>query len=199
MLYNYSVKIILGSKSKGRKQVLEDAGYKFDIMVSDINEEAIRHDDLSLLPLLIARGKMNALLPKISEEAILITSDQIVVYNGELREKPRDKEEARIWLESYSNNISTAITSVVVMNTKTGSVSEGVDTVNVHFKKIPHTVIDKLIEKGMVLHTAGACVGEDPLLNPYIQKLEGELDSLTGLPMKLTEKLMHDVGYRNGR
>src|SRR5690606_31238710 len=130
--------------------------------------ESIRTDNYELLPLLIARGKKEALLPRITDDAILITSDQVVVHNGELREKPRNDDEARSWLNSYSMHYSTAITSVVVTNTKNGKTAEGVDIVKVYFKKIPIEVIEKLIDKGTILHTAGACVAEDPLLNPYI-------------------------------
>lgn len=190
------MKIILGSKSVGRYEVLKSSGLRFEVMVSDINEESIRSDNFELLPLLIAREKTKALLPKIKTAAILITSDQVVVCNGQLREKPKDENEARVWLKSYAKYTSKAITSVVVTNTKTGKSAEGVDIVKVHFRKIPNDVIEKLIKKGRILQTAGACAGEDPLLNPYIKKLEGDLDSLTGLPMKLTEKLMRRVGFR---
>jgi septum formation protein len=190
------MKLILGSKSVGRYEVLSNAGYEFDVMVSDIEEEAIRTGDYELLPLLIARGKKDALLPKIKEDAILITSDQVVVWNKRLREKPKDKNEARDWLRTHFKHPSKAITSVIATNTKTGKSAEGVDIVRVYFKKIPDNVIEKLIKKGRILNTAGACVAEDPLLNPYIKKLEGDLDSLTGLPMKLTKKLLEQVGFR---
>lgn len=190
------MKIILGSKSPGRREALERHGYKFDVMVSGINEEAIRSDDYWLLPLLIARGKAKALLPKIKEDAILITSDQVVVCNGELREKPKDALEAKKWLKSYEHHHSIAITSVVVTNTANNKTAEGVDVVKVYFNKIPDKIIDMLIKKGRILQTAGACVGEDPLLNPYIKKLDGDMDSLTGLPMKLTQKLLKEVGFK---
>ncbi len=189
------MKIILGSKSVGRKEVLTNAGYTFNILVANIDEEAIRSEDYELLPLLIARGKTEALLPRIKEDAILITSDQVVVWNGELREKPKDADQARDWLRNYSKHPSKAVTSVVVTNTHTGKTAEGVDIVKVSFNKIPDDVIESLIKKGRILNTAGACIAEDPLLSPYIKTLEGDIDSLTGLPMRLTEKLMEEVGY----
>ncbi len=189
------MKLILGSQSIGRKEVLTAAGYTFDIMVADIDEKAIRNDNYELLPLLIAREKTKALLPKIQEDAVLITSDQVVVCNGELREKPKDAEEARTWLKSYEHYLSRAITSVVVINTITGKYAEGVDIVDVIFDRIPDEVIDKLIAQGRILKTAGACIAEDPLLSPHIKELKGDLDSLTGLPMKLTKKFLDEVGF----
>lgn len=39
------MKIILGSKSKGRRGVLESLGYEFEVMLADIDEKVIRSDD----------------------------------------------------------------------------------------------------------------------------------------------------------
>ena len=89
--------IILGSKSSGRKYVLQQAGYVFDIMISDIDEKAIRSDNYEELPLLIARAKAKALLKKIIEPSILITGDGIVMCNGQMREKPESEEQARAY------------------------------------------------------------------------------------------------------
>lgn len=187
------MKIILGSKSFGRQKVLKDAGFEFEVMIADIDEKAIRSDDYQLLPLLIARAKTEKLLTKISDDAILITSDQVVVCNGELREKPESKEIAWHYLESYSIFPAQTNTAVVVTNTKTGKKREEVDIARVYFKKIPPSIIDLLIQEGKILNTAGGFLVEHPLLQPYIEKIEGDIKSITGLPLKLTQKLIQEV------
>ena len=96
------MKIILGSQSENRRQVLKDAGYEFAVMASNIDEKAIRHEDLYELLLRLSRAKAEELLPKIKESAMLITADQVIVWNCELREKPRDLKEARHYLETFS-------------------------------------------------------------------------------------------------
>ena len=45
------MKIILGSQSENRKQVLAEAGYAFEVMVSHVDEKAIRHENLYELPI----------------------------------------------------------------------------------------------------------------------------------------------------
>lgn len=65
------MKLILGSKSIGRKRVLEKWGYEFEVMASDIDEKAIRCENYDILPLLIARGKTQALLPKLKKKQFL--------------------------------------------------------------------------------------------------------------------------------
>lgn len=188
------MKLILGSGSKGRKLILENAGFAFDIMTADINEKAIRSKNYEELPLLIARAKAEALLPKIAEPAILITSDQVVVCGGELWEKPKDKEEAKRFLKSYSEGkAGQTNTSVVVINTGNGKRAEGVDIAKAYFKEIPDEVIDKFIEEGNALSLAGGFTVNNPILMPYIDKIEGDEDSIIGLPMKLVKKLLTEV------
>lgn len=187
------MKLILGSKSEGRKKVLEDAGYSFSVMSSDIDEKAIRSDDFTLLPLLLAREKAKVLLKKINEPAILITSDQVVVCNGKLREKPATLLEAKSYLESYNHFWAQTNTAIVVTNTITGKQKEIVDTAHIYFKHIPKTVINKLVDEGNVLQAAGAIIAEHPLLKPYIQRIDGDRTSVTGLALKLTKKLIDEV------
>ena len=188
------MKLILGSGSKGRKFILENAGYDFDVMTADIDEKAIRNDDYEKLPLLIARAKAEAIFPRIADPAILITSDQVVVCDGELREKPKDKEEARKFLKSYAEGkVAQTNTAVVVVNTGNGKQAEGVDVAKVYFKEIPDEKIGQFVEEGNALSLAGGFTTDNPVLLPYIDRIEGDEDSVIGLPMKLVEKLLDKV------
>lgn len=189
------MKLILGSKSFGRKYVLEKAGYEFDVMSADIDEKAIRSDDYEELPMLLARAKAKALLSKIKKTSILITSDQVVVCNGELREKPEVESIARRYLKSYTKYPAQTNTAVVVTNTETGKQAEGLDIAKVFFKPIPASIVDALIKEGKVLQTAGGFMVEETMLEPYIDHIEGETSSVTGLPLTLTRKLIEEVSH----
>ncbi len=173
--------------------VLENAGFSFEVLVSDIDEKAIRSNNFEELPLLIARAKTEALLKQIHEPALLITADLVVVCHGELREKPKDKEQAKAYLESYSLHPAQTHAAVVVTNIATGKSSEGVDTATTFFKLIPQSVIDQLIEQGDVLRAAGGFIVDDPLIAPYVERIEGEMESVIGLPLALTKRLIKEV------
>lgn len=187
------MKIILGSKSSGRKYVLQQAGYVFDIMTADIDEKAIRSDNYEELPLLIARAKAKALQPKISEPAILITGDGIVMCNGQMREKPENEEQARVYLESYNHHPAITYMAIVATNTSTSRQAEGLDISKVYFKHLPIPLIEKLIKDGKVLQAAGAFMTEHPLMSPYIDHIIGDRTGVIGLPLKLMEELIKKV------
>jgi septum formation protein len=187
------MKIILGSQSKGRQYVLKQAGYDFEVMPADIDEKQIRSTNYEELPLLIAREKAKKLMESISEEVILITSDQIVVCDGELREKPENEEEAFRFLKSYGEFPARTIAGVVVTNTRTKKSAEGLDMTTTYFKPIPDEAIKQMIQEDLVMHGAGAFIFQDPLLQPYIDHYQGAIDSIIGLPLQLTERLIREV------
>ncbi|MBI4276601.1 Maf family protein [Candidatus Uhrbacteria bacterium] len=186
------MKLILGSGSTWRQKVLRDAGYTFDVMTADIDEKAIRYEDPGRLVLAIARAKTAAILPKIQESALLVTSDQVIVWNGVIREKPRDADEARAFLKSYAEHAPETVTSLVVTNTQTKKVVEGVDRVCVVFSSVPDNIIDALIQKGLLMTAAGGFQVQDPLLKPYIQ-YDGAEESCMGMPLTLLTQLLRAV------
>jgi len=187
------MKIILGSQSKGRRGVMASMGFQFETMSSSIDEKAIRFADPQRLTLALANAKADALLPKILEPAILITSDQVVVWNGKILEKPANEVEAREFLQGYAIHPPQTVTAVVAVNTVTKERREGVDMAKVIFKEIPESVIEEIIKEGDIFTRAGGFSIEDPKLKDYIVKIEGAIDSIIGLPKKLTAQLIKGV------
>ncbi|HYF28930.1 MAG TPA: Maf family protein [Candidatus Paceibacterota bacterium] len=187
------MKIILGSQSAGRRAVLSKMGYVFETISPDIDEKQIRFDDPKTLTLALAHAKADALLPRVPEPALLITSDQVVHYEGGIREKPETLEEARMFLKSYADHPATTVTAVVVANTVTGRRAEGVDIARTYFKPIPDAVIEQAIEDGKVLRCCGGFAIDEPNLAPYIDHIDGDPDSVTGLPTELVKRLLSEV------
>lgn len=184
------MRIVLGSQSASRRRLLRQIVDDFDAISPEIDEQAIRCDDYRLLPLLLARAKSDALLQRIDGDTALITSDQVALCNGELREKPRSAEEARAFLSSYAEHSVETVTAVVVHNIATGRRTEGLDTAAVRFRRIPADTVDRIIAQGDVFHTAGGFLIEDPLFAPYIETIEGEMESVMGMPIALTRRLL---------
>nr|XP_008364993.2 7-methyl-GTP pyrophosphatase-like isoform X2 [Malus domestica] len=109
---------------------------------------------------------------KDAKPTLLVTSDQVVVYEGVIREKPSSKEEARQFLKDYSGGHAATVGSVHVTNLKTGFSKGEWDRVEIYFHKIPDEVIEKLIEEGIVLKVAGGLIIEHPLILPYVKEVE---------------------------
>ena len=159
------MKIILGSSSKYRRAILQKHGYEFETMSPDIDEGTIRTDDHYKLPLLLARAKIDALIPKISEPALVITADAVVVCDGILHEKPRNEAEARLFLAKYSDGKpSETVSALVVINTVNNKRSEGVDIAKIYFRPLPNSVVEEFIKTSDPYSKAGAFAIELPIL-----------------------------------
>ncbi|CAL9242313.1 unnamed protein product [Arabidopsis halleri] len=194
-------KLILGSSSIARRQILTDMGYQFTLMSADIDEKSIRKEKPEELVLALAVAKAEAIKQRIADgdnieedkSTLLITCDQVVVYEDAVREKPSSVEEAREYIRGYSKGHTATVSSVAVTNLKTGVRKGGVDRVEIYFNEIPEETIEKLIEEGMVLKVAGALLIEHPLILPCVKEVVGTTDSVMGLPKELTEKLLKEV------
>ncbi|WJX09313.1 hypothetical protein P8452_00161 [Trifolium repens] len=194
-------KIILGSSSVARRKILSEMGYQFTLMSADIDEKSIRKDTPEELVMALAEAKAEAILQRLpvgdylkdAEPTLLITSDQVVVYEGVIREKPSSKEEARQFLKDYSGRKAATVGSVLVTNLKTGLRKGGSDRVDIYFNEIPDEIIEKLVDEGITLYVAGGLIIEHPLIFPYVKEVVGTTDSVMGLPKDLTEKLLKEV------
>nr|ABK92653.1 unknown [Populus trichocarpa] len=178
-----SFKLILGSASFSRRKILEEMGYEFTISTADIDEKSIREEKPEDLVMTLAEAKADTILQKLpisdytkdAEPTLLITADQVVVYEGAIREKPASKEEAWEFIKGYSGGHAATVGSVLVTNLKTGFRKGEWDRVEIYFHEIPDEVIEKLIEEGIVLRVAGGLIIEHPLLLPYIKEVVGFL------------------------
>ena len=187
------MKIILGSQSEGRAQVLSEMGYQFEVMAADIDEKAIRHADPKELVLALANAKADALLPKITEHTILITADQVVVWGNEIREKPENEEQERYFLKTYHEKPAEIVNGIVVTNTVTGKRSYALDASTIFFRKFSEDIIEKIVAMEHIYRRAGGFAIQDTFIKPYIEKVEGTDDSVIGLPKQLTERLIKEV------
>ncbi|GMY11524.1 maf-like protein DDB_G0281937 isoform X1 [Fagus crenata] len=192
-------KIILGSSSMARRQILAEMGYEFTVMIADIDEKMIRREKPEDLVIALAEAKADAILSRLqhtgqfgedSHATLLITADTVVVYEGIIREKPSSKEEAREFIKGYSGGQAVVVGSVLVTNLKTGKRKVGWERAEVYFYNIPDDVIDSLIEEGITLNVAGGLMLEHPMTSPFVESVVGTTDAVMGLPKALTEKFI---------
>ena len=184
--------VILGSASRSRKALLGKMGFDFEVIAADIDEKAIRCDVVRELPLKIAQAKMEEVLRHVEGDAIVITSDQVMVAGGVVREKPVSNEEAYAFIRSFEYVSQIATSGTVVVNTKTGKRVSAIDEVYVTFDSIPEENFSKFVESGQALWYAGGLCAEHELFKPFIH-FEGEWESLLGLPKEKTLKMIKEV------
>ncbi|KAB2036619.1 hypothetical protein E1A91_D03G014400v1 [Gossypium mustelinum] len=195
-------KIILGSSSMARQRILAEMGYEFTIMTADIDEKSIRKEKPEDLVTALAEAKANAIMARLQHTDILenvacptllITADTVVVYKGTIREKPCNEDEAREFIKGYSGGHAAVVGSVLVTNLNSGASKGGWESAEVYFHDIPNEVIDSLIDEGIPFKVAGGLMLEHPLTLPFVDAVIGATDTVMGLSISLTEKLIEEA------
>jgi len=204
---------ILGSQSASRRALLGATGARFDVLTPSIDEAAIgdrERDAPTELVARIALAKADALLERLrtsdhpslsvpTSTSILLTGDQVVTFAGAIREKPRDRAEARAMIESYGRDIPCAtVQAICLHDLATGARVLGHSTAEVLIAPIPEAVIEQLLlgnvdGHGDVMDCAGALMIEHPEVAPRVISVLGGLDSVMGLSTKLLVSLLAEL------
>ncbi|KQK13456.1 hypothetical protein BRADI_1g10240v3 [Brachypodium distachyon] len=194
-------KIILGSSSPARREIMSNMGYEFTVVIADIDEKAIRRDKPEELVKALAEAKADAVKLKLhdsstrdsrDQHALLITSDQVMVSKGIVRERPTNTDEATEFINAYSGDRAFAVNYVLVTNLSTGGRKGGWDIPEIHFHHIPDAFIEEVVKQRDMTCVAGGLKLTHPSVLPFIKELVGTTDSVRGLPRELTEKLIQE-------
>ena len=141
-----SKKIILASVSPRRKQLLEQIGFVFDVIPSDVDEDnLIHHDPLKNIEALALHKAQDAV--KKVQEGIVIAADTQILINEEAIGKPVDRADALNMLSMMSGKTHKVITGVAILATNTASgIFESIRAGNRKKDSLEQTV-DKLEEQ----------------------------------------------------
>lgn len=190
--------LILGSSSANRRAILNKLHWSHELISPNIDKKSIRTEDPLDLPGKIAIAKAAAVMSKLRtaqhpRRCIVITADQVVIFQGSVRRKPESREEAVHFLSSYNSNTVRTVSAITVTEYPSGVQKTGSDVASVQWGTISNDTVQKVVEKGEVFTAAGGFRIDDPDLSPLVTHTEGTVDSIMGLPVNLTKCLIEDV------
>ena len=186
------MKIILGSASPRRKDILSAAGIDFDIVVSDCEEiitKTLPAEVVTELSVQKSEDVRNKLLVRgeaANEDYLIIGADTIVAYGDEIYGKPRDKEDAVRMLSNLSGNIHQVYTGVNVIVTDSElNVKKNItfcSKTDVVMYEISDDEITRYVESGEPMDKAGAYAIQGGCAM-YIKEIKGEYNNVVGFPI----------------
>lgn len=177
------MKIILASQSAIRKELLKQMGYEFDVLVSHADEALEEGLTLEEQSKRLAYIKAKTVFNETKGDRIVIGADTMIIKNGILYGKPKDKDDAIKMLKMLKNTEHKAITSICVLVEKNGKYEEYIDydTTKVFFKDMTDKEILYWIEVGNPYNKAGAYALQSPFC-AFVDKVEGNFTTVQGLP-----------------
>jgi septum formation protein len=186
-------KIILGSVSPRRQELLKSLGIDFEIRVKDLKEKYPKNLKEKEISEFLAIQKSENLSKTLKSEEILITADTIVVKGDRVLNKPKDRLEAQEMLQFLSGDKHKVITSVCLASKNKQEVFTS--ETEVHFKILSIEEIDYYIKEYQPFDKAGAYGIQEWIGLIGIEKIKGSYCNVVGLPVvKLYQKLIQFVG-----
>ena len=174
-------KFILASQSPRRAELFKQLGMDFEVVPSNVDEEAQEKASPPVYVKKLARLKARA-VAKRYDEGIIIGVDTVVVIDGSIVGKPKDKEDAVATLKALSGRVHKVVSGVCVINKYSGKTVTKSATTKVKFRELNKGVIDWYIGTGEPFGKAGsyAIQGKGALLVDWVK---GDYYNVVGLPI----------------
>ena len=172
--------LILGSNSPRRKKIIEEMGFKVNIIPANIDETIKEEISLDKIPVFLANEKSKALQNLIKQNDILITADTVVIFENKILNKPKNKVDAIKTLSNLSNKTHQVITGVCIRTFK--RIKSFSCSTNVTFDKITDEEINYYIQKYEPFDKAGSYGIQEWIGLIGIKKIEGSYSNVVGLP-----------------
>ena len=183
-------RFILASASPRRKEILENAGFDFEIIVSDVDENIT--EDLSPSETVEELAKRKALAVwEENKDAVVFGCDTVVAVDGKILGKPRDDDEAFDMIKMLSGKAHTVSTGVCICASDKISVFS--NTTNVEFYPLSDETIRSYVATGESRDKAGA-YGIQGYGSVLIKEIKGDYFSVMGLPVSESSRVLADFG-----
>jgi septum formation protein len=189
-----STRLVLASGSPRRRELLARLGVAFEIRPTDTDEQPLPGEAPEALARRLALAKARAAA---RPGEIALGADTDVALDGEIFGKPRDEAEARRMLRRLSGRVHQVWSGVALVEVDAGGARrrEAVEVArsDVRFRELTDGEIAAYAASGEPLDRAGAYAIQGGAA-PFVAELAGELDTVVGLPLAVTARLLARFG-----
>lgn len=187
------MKLVLGSGSPRRRELLGQLGVPFTVLASDVHErDPLRGEEPDVYAIALARAKAEA-VAAMAPAAIVLAADTVVEVDGEFLAKPRDTEDAMRMLSLLRGRSHTVVTGLVV---RCGTpVHEGQVAARVAMREYTDDEMRDYVASGEPMDKAGAYAVQG-LGGRLVAGVDGCYLTVVGLPLCLTSEFLRLCGVQ---
>ena len=191
-------KIILASKSKVRKEILDINNIPNQVQPSNVDEDIVKESLIKekaspdIISKNLAQLKANKVSSKLMDQ-IVLGADSVIDLNGELISKPENREEALLILKKLNGKKHFLISSVCI--SKNGSmIWNHTDKAALTMKSLSDIelkeYLSKISDEALYAYNVYQIEGEGKYL---FSKIEGDKDTIMGLPIKQIKEYLKKI------
>lgn len=181
-------KVILGSGSPRRKELLTQMGFSFEVVTHNVEENPPNYLQREEVALFLAAQKAAPFKNELLEDTLIITADTIVVLGNSILHKPQDPAQAEQMIRELSGKNHEVITGVCLM--LNDEIVSFYESTSVFFKELTDDEIRYYVEKYSPVDKAGSYAIQEWIGKIGIEKIEGDYYNVVGLP---TSKLYSEI------
>lgn len=186
------MKVILASASPRRKELLSKMNIDFTVVPSsaeEIIDEGLSPQQVAQnLSYLKAKDVFNSLNDK--DCSLVIGADTIVVLDGVILGKPKDRAEAYKMLLDLSGKAHSVITGYTVVSRD--KIVTDFDKTEVVFNSLSKSLIEEYLDSGLYVGKAGAYGIQDGF--PLVKKFVGSFNNVVGFPTEKISNVLKSFG-----
>ena len=191
-------KIILASKSKVRKKILEENGIICAVEPANIDEDLVKESLLTegASPSIISKNLAELKANKVSQQKndeLVLGADSIIDLNGEIVSKPSNRDKALDTLKKLNGKKHYLISSVCI--SKNGfMIWNYTDKAGLTMKQMSNDelklYLSKIKDEALYAYNVYQIEGEGRSL---FSKIEGNEDTIMGLPIKQIKEYLENL------
>ncbi len=201
--------VYLASQSPRRRQLLEQLGVQYELLLADDSEDAealevvLPNEPPRAYVQRVTLLKLQAALARLQRRGLplapVLCSDTTVALGKTILGKPDDAKHASQILSTLSGQTHRVLTSVAMgVVTKTGVVrkqAQALSVSNVRFAPLTRSQIQSYVASGEPMGKAGAYAVQGRAA-AYIEHISGSYSGIMGLPMFETAQLLREFGFK---
>jgi septum formation protein len=193
------LKLILASASPRRAEILRNAGIRFEICSTDVDESRLDNESPSDYVRILALAKAVSAAdknPNLGADVLIIGADTVVVVDEAILGKPESSDDAKRMLRSISGRVHEVHPGLALLQ-NTGMQQRVVEEITrVHFAYLTDQEIADYLATGEPFDKAGAYAIQG-LGGRYISRIEGCYFNVMGLPLARLWTLLREFGLGN--
>lgn len=183
------MKLILGSQSPRRKDLLSQAGLEYEILIPDVDEKQIISRNPETKVIDTAKLKSSAL--PLEENTLVLTCDTVVSFNNIIYEKPVTRAEARQMISTLSGNTHEVYSAVILKSR--GFEEIIVERTEVTFYDLTEEEIEQYINTEEPYDKAGG-YGIQSFGAVFVKHIKGDYNNVVGMPLSKVYRALKKYG-----
>lgn len=186
-------KIVLGSTSPFRREILNKLGLPFECAKPEVDESPRPDETPEQLVARLSEAKARAVADE-HPNSLIIGSDQVAILDKKILGKPGDHTRATEQLIAASGKSVTFLTGLCLYNSNSGKTQIEVVPFVVHFRELSKSQIDNYLKAEQPYNCAGSFKSEGLGISLF-EKLEGDdPNTLIGLPLIRLIRMLESEG-----